>query len=188
MREFKAGDRVKFTGASGTAFTKGKTYIVKEYPNRWGHVGVTEDDGGSSINGFHPDYWELVGESTDFKVGDMVKVVGNGGMSKDGRPINHHLDLGETCEVLSIDTNLFVRGSVSQFVSVEDVELVDLPVEANPELPSKPLIKREVVFYYGEEVSHKCNLRHGLEVYETEQGVLVVYNSKTGEVEGEIPL
>lgn len=82
-------------------------------------------------------------------------------------------------------SNYFMEGRpLHSFFSSEMIERVITKEVQEP----KPFVKREAVFYDGEEVTRVCNLRNGLEVYETKQGELVVFNSKTGEVEGEIPL
>jgi hypothetical protein len=60
--KFKAGDVVRCLQSYEGQFTKGSLYVVIEFPNRHGHVGVEFDDAGSAHNGLHPDKFELAFE------------------------------------------------------------------------------------------------------------------------------
>lgn len=41
----------------GSQFTKGKIYIVREYPTTWGNVGIEMDDNGCATNGMSAEYF-----------------------------------------------------------------------------------------------------------------------------------
>ncbi len=81
-KRFNPGDRVRClidaggcdeNGKQTKRFTKGKIYIVREYPTKTrDSVGTFFDDDGAMDNGLPPEYWEVV--TSEEKTADEKKV------------------------------------------------------------------------------------------------------------------
>jgi hypothetical protein len=130
----KAGDVVRCLDNCDGAFTKGKLYVVRENPDKFGFVGVVADDSGSTTNGWPARFFELAADCAErngqqqpkFKVGDRVRVLVD--------DYDDDYEAGDVFTITNVDASgvEFVSDTTGvRWICFEEIELIAEPEAGN---------------------------------------------------------